>query len=131
MNEADGVVLARTGTPFAAHAIVAVLADAGIEARAVETTNRALDASLNPKLAGVPVLVHEGDLERAQRTLREQDAAALDIDWDTVDLGTPEEHIDARGRTAGGMPLPARIALAAAILMALLGLVGGVVVLFL
>ena len=110
---------------FAANAIVIVLNDAGIEARAFGTIQGGLGlgAGADSQLFGTPVQVRSCDVERAQQVLDQARQESIDIDWDAVDLGTFTETTAPPSR---GMPLAAKIAFAATLLAILLMLLSGI-----
>ena len=110
---------------FAANAVVIVLNDAGIEARAFGTIQGGLGLALgaDPSHWGTPVQVRSCDLEQARKVLDQARQDSIDIDWDTVDLGTFTETVSA---PSNGMPLAAKLAFAATILAVLLMLLSGI-----
>jgi hypothetical protein len=110
---------------FAANAIVIVLNDAGIEARAFGTIQGGLGLALgaDPSHWGTPVQVRSCDLERARQTLDQARQDSIDIDWDAVDLGT---FTETTATPSSGMPLAAKIAFAATLLAILLMLLSGI-----
>jgi hypothetical protein len=77
---------------FAAQTKAAVLQDEGIEAF-VFSAERSWTGGLgiSPSGAGVPVWVRKSTLERAQQTLQQRIADSVDLDWDEVDVGEPEQ----------------------------------------
>lgn len=114
---------------FAAHAIVIVLEDAGIEAKAFGTIQGGLGFPLghHAKSWGTPVQVRSSDLEEARRVLHQAKQDSVDIDWDKVDLGTFE------GNTPGpstGMPFAAKIAFLATAITVLAGIAAGIIMAF-
>jgi len=94
---------------FAANAIVVVLADAGIEARAFGTIQGGLGFPLGHHATGwgTPVQVRSSDLESARLTLDQARQDSVDIDWDAVELGEPEGTPAPR---TTGMSIPAKLA---------------------
>jgi len=81
----DLVTLVAKPSEFEAHALVAVLREAGIEAFAFGAMRAALPFS--ERLTPVPVQVRQVDLERAQAALKQNVADSMDLDWDDVDVG--------------------------------------------
>ncbi len=82
---------------FEARTIVAVLEDAGIEARVFVLGNLGLAHSLTPGCAGVPVHVRRSRLAQARRALEASRELGASVDWDSVDVGD-EVPSDARNR---------------------------------
>lgn len=125
---AAGAVLLTTETVFGAHAVAAVLIDAGIEATVIdEATNEALSRALGMRRPGVPVLVPPADHARARALLREHGETSLEIDWDRVELGDAPDDVpaDAPGRRGRRrMPLLARVAFVVAVVVMVVTLVG-------
>jgi hypothetical protein len=114
---------------FAANAIVVVLEDAGIEARAFGTIQGGLGFPLGHHTFGwgTPVQVRASDLERAQNALDQARRDSVDIDWDSVELGEPE---GSPPPMTTGMPIPARLAFSVTAIMVLVLLVVAVLMLF-
>lgn len=101
----DLVTLTTRPTEFEAEAVVAVLAEAGIEAVAFGAIRTALP--LSDKITPVPVQVRLRDLEAARAALKQNVADSVDLDWDEVDVG---ERIDNLPLTAReGLPLLALV----------------------
>ena len=100
----DLVTLVSTPSEFEAQTLVAVLAEAGIEAFAFGVP--ALPA-LGMRLGGCPVQVRQSDLERARQALAQNVADSVDLDWDDADLGEREDNLPLTPTTR--MPLFARI----------------------
>ena len=94
---------------FAANAIVVVLADAGIEARAFGTIQGGLGFALGHHQAGwgTPVQVRACDLQKARQVLDQARRDSVDINWDEVELGELETSPTP---VADGMPFPAKLA---------------------
>lgn len=113
-NEQDELVTLTTRpTEFEAHALVAVLEDAGIDAVAFGAMRAALP--LSERLTSVPVQVRRRDLERAQEALKQNIEDSVDLDWDEVDVG---ERVDALPLTTReGMPLIPKLGFIAAIVV--------------
>ena len=114
---------------FAANAIVIVLNDAGIEARAFGTIQGGLGLPIGASARGwgTPVQVRSCDVDEARRVLDQARQDSIDIDWDAVDLGT---FTGTTATPSKGMPLAARIAFAATVLAVLLLLSTAVFTLF-
>ena len=112
---------------FSAQLLVAILNDAGIEAFAFGSTGTALGItgqSTNPRW-GVPIQVRCKDIEAAKTTLLANKRDSVDIDWDMVDVGTPEED----GSPHNTPPLAARFAWLVAAAVMVLGLLLAIIVL--
>lgn len=104
------VVVASEPTEFAANVKVAVLADAGIEAKVFGSLGTTLGASgrIGPAVLNVDVQVRASDAAEARRILASNIEDSVDIDWDAVDVGN---RVDSVPLTSGDrMPLPALIA---------------------
>ena len=124
----DLMTLLKVHTPFEAHALVAVLNDAGIESFVFDSADAGFGTSLAPGKGDVPIQVRRGDAERARRVLRDNVSDSVDIDWNEIDLGRREDSLPLR--LPGRMPPAARIAFAAVLLVLLLGLLAFVLTLF-
>ena len=114
-------------TSFEAHAIVGVLKDAGIEAEAFDAEDASFGPSFSPQVRGVPVQVPRRDLDRARDVVNASVSDSVDIDWDSVELGSREDDLPLR--EPGRMPVLARIAFALAVLLVLLAVIAGVIAL--
>ena len=104
------VAVASEPTEFAANVKVAVLADAGIEAKVFGSLGTTLGASgrIGPAVLNVDVQVRASDAAEARRILASNIEDSVDIDWDSVDVGN---RVDSVPLTSGDrMPLPAIIA---------------------
>jgi hypothetical protein len=87
-NDASNpAVLVRVATEVEAALIVAALAEQGIKAEAVGGAIAGFRAEAP---ADVAVVVQAGHLEEAQRALSEIREQLSDVDWGSVDVGTPE-----------------------------------------
>lgn len=92
MEDGDKLMtVAAAKTAFEANTIVAMLADAGIEASAFDGAFSALP--LQSRFTRVPVQVRARDLDAAKAALAEMRAAAADIDWESVDVGEREDAL--------------------------------------
>lgn len=85
------VTLLTADSQFAAHTIVAVLEDAGIEAVAFDATAAGLGLGISSGMIGVPVQVRRADLERARIALDQNASDSIDVDWNAVDVGQLSE----------------------------------------
>lgn len=121
------VTLLKVHTPFEAHALAAVLRDAGIEAFVFDSDYAGFGISLAPGKASVPVQVRRCDLERARRAIEENASDSIDIDWNEIDLGQRADDLPLR--RPGRMPIPARIALVVTALIVLTAIAAGLLVL--
>ncbi len=83
------VTLTVKPTEFEAEVLVAVLMSEGIEARSF--AGHRVSMAFAGDLFGVPVKVFAADLERASEVLKQNRQDSVDIDWDEVDVGTPEQ----------------------------------------
>lgn len=110
-----------------AHAVVAMLAEAGIVASALDSAHLGAGTPLAGGAHCVPVRVRADELERARALLEAGLGASRDIDWDTLDVGERADRLPLR--TPGRMPLPARIAFMITVLFVLVALFAGVVAL--
>ncbi|MHC4948272.1 MAG: putative signal transducing protein [Planctomycetota bacterium] len=116
----DLATVATTRTEFEAHALVAVLEDAGIDAVAFGAVRQSLP--LDTKFTGVPVQVRRRDLERAHAALAERRETSRDLDWDGVDVGPGPAAEPAGPRRMPALAIAgfvAAVVLAATILLAL------------
>jgi hypothetical protein len=120
----DLVTLMTAETQFQAGIIVAVLEEAGVKAFAFGALNALYPIS--QRVTPVVVQVRQADLERAREALKQNVADSVDIDWDEVDVGEPEESVADGPRQTGRLPFVPRLgffaALAAILLMFLLAL---------
>jgi len=88
MNDFDPMeTLMEAGSEFEARTIIAVLEDAGIEARIFVLGNLGLPHALTPGARGVPVHVRRSQLERARQALAESREVGASVDWESVDVG--------------------------------------------
>lgn len=108
-DELATLITTRYG--FEAHVIVAVLQEAGIDARAFDAIQTSLP--LGGGFTAVPVQVRRGDLARAKEALKSNLSDSIDLDWEQVDVGERVDHVPLTTRR--GMPLAAKIATATAV----------------
>lgn len=117
----DLVTLLTATSEFAANSIVIVLKDAGIEAFAFGSAQNIFGVTgMTGNLLNTPVQVRREDLERAKSVLEANRTDSVDIDWNTVDVGTPDEQ--ARTSHTDGRPLMLTLGMAALIAALLCGL---------
>ena len=90
-NTADSnnpILLTRFASEIEAVAILAALADCGIQG----TTTGTFTTGFRTEAPGdVSVFVRHGDLTRALEVLSEVEASRTEIDWSIVDVGEPED----------------------------------------
>jgi type III secretory pathway lipoprotein EscJ len=113
-HDDDLVTLVTKPTEFEAETLVAVLDEAGIKAVSYGTPNYIYPLTVTP--LGVPVQVRRVDLERAQAAIKQNVADSVDLDWDEVDVGQPQddaEPTDAETRRAHEPPSPTSMPLIA------------------
>ena len=130
-HDDDLVTLATRATEFEAQTLVAVLAEAGIEACAFGAIP-AMEP-LGQRLTPAVVQVRRSDVQLAEAALKQNVADSVDLDWNEVDVGQME---DDETPTAGeirraheppstaNMPLVAKIGfgLAVALVLLMLGI---------
>ena len=115
------VKLLHVDSEFEAHTKAAVLLDQGIEARVItDGASWAGMLRLGPSEYGAGVWIQADDLEAATAALQQNVADSVDLDWDEVDVGQPEEEMEFTSRKC--MPAPARFAFVVAVLAMLFGL---------
>lgn len=107
----DLVTLVVKNTEFEAQALVAALADEGIEARAFGV---GILAGMGMRVGGCPVQVRQADLERARAALSGVIADSVDIDWDDIDVGRREDNLPLTQERR--MPLPVMLGFLVAML---------------
>jgi hypothetical protein len=115
--------LLKAHTPFEAHTLAAVLAEAGIEAFVFDSAYAGFGISLVPGRGGVPIQVRRGELEQARRIIRENASDSIDIDWTDVDVGERADRLPLR--RPDRMPVLARLAFLVTLLVLLAGLAAG------
>lgn len=83
----SAVTLTRFNSEIEAVALLAALAEMDIQG----TTTGSFTTGFRTEAPGdVAVIVRQRDLPRALEVLAEVEAAKNDIDWSTVDVGTPD-----------------------------------------
>ena len=114
---------------FAANAIVVVLADAGIEAKAFGSIQGGFGLAIGCNTAGwgTPVQVRSCDVVEAQRVLDQAKQDSIDIDWETVELGTFE---GTTAKPSRGLPIAVKVAFLATALTVLAGVFGAALMAF-
>lgn len=120
------VTLLTATSEFAANAIVVVLEDAGIPARAFGSVQGGLGWA-NFGFCSTPVQVQQKDLEQARRVLDQAKQDSIDIDWDNVDVGTREDNLPL---STGQPPIMFKVCMFAAIAVFLVVAVGFIVMQF-
>lgn len=95
------VTVVEAANEFEAQTVVAVLAEAGVEAFVFPLATIPIPDPLRNRPAGrMPVQVAAADLERAREALAEAKEAAARLDWDEVEVGDPPPEVAAAlGRT--------------------------------
>lgn len=116
--------LVRVPTSFEAHTIVAVLANAGIEAAVFDTAEAGIGIPLDSRGSSVPVHVRERDLERARVVIDANVADSVDLDWDEIDVGQREDDLPLH--RVDRLPVPAGIGLIAAFVMVVILLIAAI-----
>ncbi|MEM8757664.1 MAG: DUF2007 domain-containing protein [Planctomycetota bacterium] len=75
----------------AAHAMASALRDAGIQAFVFDTAKTALQWEAPGVIAPYQVHVARTDLDAARDLLEQNNDDSIDIDWNDVDVGQPED----------------------------------------
>lgn len=128
-NQSDLARVAQTATEFEAHAKAAVLHEEGIDAQVIcdaPTWTGHLSLGHNEFVASV--WVRREDLEAAQQLLEQTVADSVDIDWDEVNVGQPED--ESNGEYHQSMPATAKFAFIVTLIVVLLSLGLAVVLIF-
>ncbi|MBM4112243.1 MAG: hypothetical protein FJ253_02540 [Phycisphaerae bacterium] len=81
---------------FEARTIVAVLEDAGLEARIFVLGNLGLPHSLTPGSTGIPVHVRRSKIAQARRALDASREVGASVDWESIDMGDEPPPTQAR-----------------------------------
>lgn len=115
-NDLQTVVVAKT--EFEAHAVVAVLKEAGIEAFAFGYVKQALP--LDMKFTSVPVQVRAEDLQHAKKELKQNVSDSVDLDWDEIDVGEREDEVPLSSERRMPAALRAIVVIAIVILLVLI-----------
>jgi hypothetical protein len=123
-GQAAGLLtVVEASSEFEAQTIVAVLAEAGIEAAVFPLATIPIPDPLRNRPAGrMPVQVAAADLERARAALADAKDAAEQLDWNEVDVGDPPPEVAAvldRRRGPRRMRFLALVVLAIAVLLSL------------
>ncbi|UCD74405.1 MAG: hypothetical protein JSV91_11510 [Phycisphaerales bacterium] len=114
----DLQTVATAKSEFEAHAVIAVLKEAGIEAFAFGYVKQALPLDL--KFTDVPVQVRAGDFQRARAELRQNISDSVDLDWDEIDVGEREDNLPLASQRRLPSPMRAAIVIGGIILLAVL-----------
>jgi hypothetical protein len=86
--DVEVTIAAEAASELEANLLVAILAEAGIEARAAG----ALSANFRAEVPGrVRVFVRRAQAEAARDAIAAARAEAAEIDWSQIDVGEPEE----------------------------------------
>lgn len=104
---------------FEARTIVAVLEDAGLEARIFVLGNLGLPHSMGPGVTGVPVHVRRSRVAQAQRVLDESREVGASVDWESVDIGDERPTPPRRAPSMGAIARSAMIVLLAGFVTAI------------
>lgn len=128
-NQSDLARVAQTATEFEAHAKAAVLHEEGIDAQVIcDAPSWTGHLSLGHNEFVASVWVRREDLEAAQQHLEQTVADSVDIDWDEVNVGQPED--ESNGEYHQSMPAPAKFAFIVTLIVVLLSLGLAVVLIF-
>ena len=128
-DKSDLARVTQTATEFEAHAKAAVLHEEGIDARVIcdaPTWTGHLSLGHNEFVASV--WVRREDLEAAQQLLEQTVADSVDIDWDEINVGQPEDETS--GEYHQSMPAPAKFAFLVTLIVVLVSLFLAVVLIF-
>ena len=128
-DQSDLARVAQTATEFEAHAKAAVLHEEGIDAKVIcDSPTWTGQIGLGHHESIASVWVRQEDLEAATAALAQNVADSVDIDWDDIDVGQPED--ESNGEYHQGMPATAKFAFIVTLIVVLLGLALTVVVIF-
>ena len=128
----DLTTLTTATNEFEAGTIIAVLAEADIEAFAFGGTQ--FMGLTDLRGSRVAVQVRQADLERAQAALKQNVADSVDLDWDEVEFGEVEDdmpiaHPQHRQPEMPPMPVIVRLGYFLALALLVIMAVGGLVLL--
>lgn len=123
----DLVTLTTAINEFEAGTIIAVLAEANIDAYAFGGTQFIGLSDLRG--SRVAVQVRQADLERAQAALKQNVADSVDLDWNEVDVGqieddVPISHPHRPQRHSLPMPFIIRMGFLVAVILAIIMIIG-------
>ena len=128
-DQSDLARVAQTATEFEAHTKAAVLHEEGIDAKVIcDTPTWTGQIGLGHNEFIASIWVRREDLEAATVALEQNVADSVDIDWDDINVGQPEDESNGEYRQA--MPAPAKFAFIVTLIIVLLGLALTVVVIF-
>lgn len=128
-DQSDLARVAQTATEFEAHAKAAVLHEEGIDAKVIcDSPSWTGQIGLGHHESIASVWVRREDLEAATLALEQIIADSIDIDWDDINVGQPED--ESNGEYIQGMPATAKFAFIVTLIVVLLGLALTVVVIF-
>ncbi|MEO1716508.1 MAG: hypothetical protein AAFR76_05295 [Planctomycetota bacterium] len=88
----------------AAHAMASALRDAGLQAFVFDTARTTLQWESPAVINPWQVHVRRADAERAAEILRNNRDESIDIDWEEVDVGAPEDATAAKLATQHTAP---------------------------
>ena len=128
-DQSDLARVAQTATEFEAHAKAAVLHEEGIDAKVIcDSPTWTGQIGLGHHESIASVWVRREDLEAATVALAQNVADSVDIDWDDIDVGQPED--ESNGEYRPEMPAMAKFAFIVTLIVVLLGLSLSVVLIF-
>ena len=128
-DQSDLARVAQTATEFEAHAKAAVLHEEGIDAKVIcDSPTWTGQIGLGHHESIASVWVRQEDLEAATVALAQNVADSVDIDWDDIDVGQPED--ESNGEYRPEMPAMAKFAFIVTLIVVLLGLALSVVLIF-
>lgn len=128
-DQSDLARVAQTATEFEAHAKAAVLHEEGIDAKVIcDSPTWTGQIGLGHHESIASVWVRQEDLEAATAALAQNVADSVDIDWDDIDVGQPED--ESNGEYRPEMPATAKFAFIVTLIVVLLGLALSVVLIF-
>lgn len=128
-DQSDLARVAQTATEFEAHAKAAVLHEEGIDAKVIcDSPTWTGQIGLGHHESIASIWVRREDLEAASVALAQNVADSVDIDWDDIDVGQPED--ESNGEYRPEMPAMAKFAFIVTLIVVLLGLALSVVLIF-